>query len=126
MTVRARGNFVLRFRRLLGAGFLLAIGFAALLPEPWKGRLSTTGPVHFTVHVVAFLVAYLLIAPMPGGGRWLLLTGLLLFVFGAVLEVLQTRVFGNELEIFDMVANGVGLGLGFAGVYFVSREGGVR
>ncbi|HUB79595.1 MAG TPA: hypothetical protein VMB03_12390 [Bryobacteraceae bacterium] len=86
--------------------------FFALLPQPWKGRLTLRGYPHDLVHLLAFGAAFLMLAVGRRRGPALYLTGLLLVAFGALLEWLQTRIYGNFFEYHDVVSDAAGVALG--------------
>jgi hypothetical protein len=98
--------------RIAGISILAAIALLALMPQPWKGRLATFGTVHDCAHVAAFLIACFLTTWRVPGGRAALCAGLLLLLFGLLLEVLQTRIYGNHFEYRDLVADAAGIATG--------------
>jgi hypothetical protein len=88
------------------------LAFFALLPQPWKARLATHGYPHDLVHLLAFGGALLILAVGRRRRATLYVSGLLLVVFGAALEWLQTRVYGNSFEYHDVVSDAAGVALG--------------
>lgn len=88
------------------------LAFFALLPQPWKGRLALHGYLHDLVHLLAFAGAFLILALGRRRRSTLYVTGLLLVVFGAALEWLQTRVYSNPFEYLDVVSDAAGVALG--------------
>ena len=84
----------------------------ALLPQPWKGRLALHGYVHDLAHVLAFHAAFLLNTRGRRNRASVSRTAVLLIMFGALLEVLQTRIFGNPFEFHDVVSDATGVALG--------------
>lgn len=67
---------------------------------------------HDFTHVAAFLTACFLITWPLRSGSIAVRIGLLLLSFGALLEFLQTRVYGNRFEYRDAVADVVGVAIG--------------
>jgi uncharacterized protein YfiM (DUF2279 family) len=98
----------------MGALFLAALALAAFLPQPWKGRLATHGRLHFLVHLAAFQTAFLLHAWGRQDRAAMIRAACLLALFGALLEFMQTRVYGNFFEYRDVLADATGVALGFA------------
>lgn len=97
----------------VGAAYLALLALLALLPQPWKGRLATHGYVHDGAHVLAFTAAFLLQTWRRKSRANASRIGLLLLLFGALLEGLQTRVYGNSFEYRDVIADATGIALGF-------------
>ncbi len=102
----------LHTRLFLGGAFLVLVALASLLPG-LKGLFSTPPLLHDCAHAAAFLVAFLLLAWSESAiGRAARLC-LLLLAFGIVLEVLETRAYGNRLEYRDIALDAAGLGIAF-------------
>lgn len=91
---------------------LAAIAVMSLLPQPWKGRLATFGPLHDCAHIAAFFLACLLTLRPGKHLRHAILAGAALWFFGIALEVLQTRFYHNRLEISDILDDLAGIALG--------------
>jgi hypothetical protein len=84
----------------------------ALLPQPWKGRLALHGYLHDLAHVLAFHLAFLINTRGRRNLASISRIGVLLILFGALLEGLQTRIFGNSFEFHDVVSDAAGVALG--------------
>lgn len=90
---------------------LAAVAIASFLPQPWKGRLATFGPLHDLAHIAAFFLLAVFTLKVSWSTRKSLVAGGLLFVFGVTLETMQTRVYHNRLEVFDMLDDLTGIAL---------------
>jgi hypothetical protein len=110
----------------MAAVFLAALAVLAFLPRPWKGRLATHGYLHLCAHMVAFGAAFLLIAWTMRDRASQSGSAILLLLFGVVLEVFQTRVYGNLLEYRDIAANGTGIVLAFLACNIWKDQNGQR
>ena len=90
----------------------MAVALLSLLPEPWKGRLATHGAVHDLAHIAAFLaVTVFTIRPVRDIRKWPAASAGL-FLFGFILEILQTHVYRNRLEWSDILDDLAGIALG--------------
>jgi len=96
-------------------GLLAAVAAASLLPQPWKGRLATFGPLHDCAHIAVFFLASVLTMRRLWKMRELPIASSILGLFGVALEVLQTRVYHNRLEIYDILDDLAGIALGVLG-----------
>jgi VanZ family protein len=104
-------------RWIAAALFLGALVALSILPEPFKGLTSTHGLMHDAVHITAFLAAFLISAGQSRTSNRALLWAFALLCFGALLEVLQTMVYGNLLEYGDILDDAIGV---IAGLWLVS------
>ncbi|SRR5579871_2780564 len=105
-------SFALMPARLMSAVVLGAIAVLSVLPEPWKSRTATHGRIHDCAHILAFLIAFLLVTRKLRYPTRVVLAAILLLLFGAFLEFLQTRLYGNPFEYKDLVTNAAGLIIG--------------
>ncbi|MCU1335645.1 MAG: hypothetical protein JWO19_1226 [Bryobacterales bacterium] len=97
-----------------GLALLLALTLFSLLPEPLKGRLATAGLLHECTHIAAFGITFVGIAIRVKSLAASAALAVLLIGFGAALELLQTAVYGNYLEYWDIRADAAGVALGMA------------
>ena len=97
------------WKRPLLLMMLAALAAAALLPQPWKGRLATHGHVHSILHAAAFGAAFLVAAWGERNRTAVLTSAVLLLLFGSALEWMQVRVYGNLLERRDIAADAIGI-----------------
>ena len=97
--------------RVLAICAILAL--FSILPEPLKGRLATNGVLHRLTHIAAFCVGFVVAA---GAARRLSISvavAILLAGFGIALELLQSVVYGNYPEYWDMRDDAWGVALGW-------------
>ncbi len=101
------GRWVLQASFAVG---LIAVGIVSLLPGP---QMPPLGDHDKLMHALAYGVL-----AANGGlafgdhGRWLRL-GLALFAFGLALEAVQGVLPGREVSLADVLANGIGVVIGF-------------
>lgn len=103
-------------RPVLAALFLLGVVLFSFLPEPFKGRFATSGMLHRGVHIAAFAIAFLLVAGVTDAKlarACALAVGLV--ALAASLEYLQSRVYGNYLEYWDIRDDAAGVAFSFLG-----------
>lgn len=96
----------------LKAVTLLTLVLFALMPQPWKGRLALHGYWHDLAHVLAFDTGFLINTWGQRNRASIFRMGLLLVLFGAFLEWVQTRIYRNPFEYHDVVSDATGVALG--------------
>lgn len=96
----------------IAAATLLLLAFLALVPGPWKGHYALHGYWHDMGHVAAFAAAFLLNTRKRRSFGNMAMTAVVLIVFGALLEILQTKIYRNPLEITDVIADMTGVAIG--------------
>ena len=108
MTEKPRLNNTI-VRKVTGVA---ALALFSVLPEPLKAQFATLGWMHRVSHIAAFGVIFLILA--SGVKRFSIAAtlALLLIGIGAALELLQTAVYGNALEYWDIRDDAVGVLLG--------------
>jgi hypothetical protein len=93
--------------------FLLLLIGLSFVPGPVKGHLATIGTIHHFTHIVIFFIGFFVVGvrggSVPKPGR----LGLWLAVLEALLEPLQTAVYGNSLEYHDILDDASSSALGF-------------
>lgn len=106
-----------RIRALLFGAVLIALSLA---PEPLKGRLMTIGTLHRFSHIATFFAGFLFIGTrsrnmaVRGG------VATALVILGALLELLQSAIYGNSLEYWDILDDATGVALGFLCLRFAA------
>lgn len=102
----------IRRRRPAGFAFLCLMACFAVIPGQFRHWFATFGPAHAYVHIAVFCVAFLLTAKrfQSAGGTVVLV--ILLFIYGASLELLQSRIFKIRLEYGDVFSDATGILLG--------------
>ncbi len=85
----------------------------SLLPEPLKGRLATIGFFHRFTHIAAFCIAFFVAAARAKRFSSSITAAALLAGFGVALELLQSAVYGNYPEYWDMRDDAWGVALGW-------------
>jgi len=103
--------------------FLAAIAALSLLPQPWKGRLATVGLLHDCAHIGAFFALAALTFKQRWTSRQSFLASGFLFLFGVSLEMLQTRIYHNQLEVFDILDDLAGIALAALVFNALKRKG---
>ncbi|OOZ38517.1 hypothetical protein BOW53_15265 [Solemya pervernicosa gill symbiont] len=105
----------LKFRRVwLAIGWLLVLALVLLsLLPPLPDPIPTLGYSDKLGHAAAYALLMGWFMVLYRGGRRRLLLALLLIAMGASLELLQGMGSLRRFEYLDMVANGVGVGLGY-------------
>ena len=107
------------FRLRRRARYLLAsllativIGTVSLLPGDTKNALHTSHHLHSTLHVLAFaLLAFIAFRGVRSTrAHFLLICAGLLLAGGT--ELGEHRIYGSQMEYRDIVADGLGVGLG--------------
>ncbi len=99
---------------LLGGGLLVGLCvFASLLPGPHLPALHNADKLgHALMYGAIFLWFSGIVVPRHWGALILVL-----LVLGGFLELLQAKVPGRGRDLWDLVANGAGLGAGLAIAY---------
>ncbi len=92
--------------------FLAMLAVVSVLPEPLKKLTSTHGLLHDGLHIAAFLAALLIAAGPSKSSNTLVLWAIVLMCFGTLLELVQTRIYNNPLEVRDILDDAVGIGAG--------------
>jgi hypothetical protein len=111
MSPEARARPGVRLAQSLGIAFLVGLVIVSLAPA-FKGFVASRGPIHETAHILAFCVAFLLNATVSRSSRGLAIRALALMVFGAILELAEKSIYGNQLEYRDILSDAVGIGIG--------------
>ena len=92
---------------------LLILVWWSLLPEPLKGRVATFGFLHRLSHIAAFCIGFLIAASSLKNSFLTVILALLLAAAGVTLEFLQSVVYGNYREYWDMRDDAWGVALGW-------------
>lgn len=116
-------RLVLRWTAVIG---VLCLIVGCLLPEHAKISLGThpgeiTSLQHRAFHFAAFGAAALFLLLRATNKRQKWRAGLALFGLGVLLEVIQSRFYGNGLEWWDIRDNGYGILIAFAAVGLWAR-----
>jgi len=92
---------------------LLILVLWSLLPEPLKGYVATFGLLHRVTHIAAFCIGFMVAASGLKRPWAPLILAILLAGFGVALEFLQSAVYGNYPEYWDMRDDAWGVALGW-------------
>lgn len=108
---------------LSGAWFALIV-LASFVPEGWKTRFHFSGRFHLPLHFAVFAFSAFLLCGFlrPAGRRILGCMAVIAFAF--LSEMLESRVFGNNLEWGDIVADICGVLTALLLVVFASPKSG--
>ncbi len=115
-TTRRRLLLTARVALLLG---VVAVSVLSLIPSEELPEISVSDKIQHGAAYLALAVAVVLAFPRR---LTRLGAGLGLFVLGMVLELLQILVPGRYFDVWDMVANGAGVVLGYTVTHFVMRR----
>jgi VanZ family protein len=102
------------FATVAFVGYALLIAWLSLSPPSDAGALFWDKALHAT----AYLIFVLLGSPLCRDGRHVIWLGLFVLCYSALMEVGQYYVPGRFMSGADMVANGLGVALGVALVFF--------
>ncbi len=111
-----------RIRKTAFFAGLIAIGVVSLLPHevlPETGISDKLG--HFAAYGALALLAWLAYAEETIRRRAMIA----LVVYGALLEGLQSFIPGRFFSVFDMIANGGGVAVVYAGLMVIAKKWGM-
>lgn len=107
----------MRFRQALGVLFMAMVISVGILPE-FRYLFRLSAPLHAVVHVLTFCLAFALTASRKTALGYSLL-GMSLLSAGLFIEYVQSQIYGNALEYWDILYDALGIALGMSGRFLM-------